>query len=64
MFTKTNPTNTYANAGSPVCEKSTLIIYRGFTSIDQEMEREIAMQRFLHEKIVSTQRGFLIRDRG
>ncbi len=38
--------------------------YRGVTSIDQEMEREIAMQRFFHsEKIIFTQKSFLLRDR-
>lgn len=41
------------------------VSYRGFTSIDQEMEREIAMQKFMPSgKIVYTQKSFLLRDRG
>ncbi len=40
----------------------TIVSYRGFASIDQEMEREIAMQWFtLSGKTTCSQRNFLLK---
>ena len=47
-----------ANCKSPKSETS----YRGFTSIDQELEREIAMQWFSSTNKTSfSQRNFLLK---
>ncbi|MGI8581658.1 MAG: hypothetical protein ACR2KX_05675 [Chitinophagaceae bacterium] len=35
--------------------------YRGFTSIDQEIEREIALQWFSSKKCSFSQRNFLLK---
>ncbi|MDQ6756467.1 MAG: hypothetical protein M3004_05990 [Bacteroidota bacterium] len=45
------------------CRSSKIITsYRGFTSIDQELEREIAMQWFSSSKKTSfSQRNFLLK---
>lgn len=47
-----------------VTDSKTGVSYRGFTSIDQEMEREIAMEWFTSSgKTSFSQRNFLLKKR-
>ena len=57
--------NTTPNQSQPPVKsvnKSKTTSYRGFASIDQEIEREIAMQYFSHtHKCSFSQRNFLLK---
>ena len=61
----TNATTSKQDFLQTASQKDCGVTYRGFTTIDQEMEREIAMQRFLNSgKLIYTQKSFLLRNKG